>query len=110
MSARDFFFVQSRSQQRHRSMGLLLIPLLVGILLSPCLDSGSVWIAIPATIATLTLPSPRGRGWGLHLLIALVGAADAARIPAVPPVPEDSALRLLEKLTKAPECRARGSY
>ena len=38
-------------------MGLLLIPLLIGILLSPCLDERFVWAAIPITIVTLTLAS-----------------------------------------------------
>ena len=91
-------------------MGLLLIPLLIGILLSPCLDSRSVWAAIPFAIATLTLPCPRGRGWCLYVLVALVGAADASIARSVPPVPEDSAVRVVGKLTKAPEWRGPGMY
>ena len=91
-------------------MGLLLIPLLIGILLSPCLDSRSVWTAIPVTIVMLTLPSPRGRDWCLYLLIALAGAADASLAPSVPPVPADSAVRVVGKLTKAPEWRGLGTY
>ena len=35
-------------------MGLLLIPLLIGILLSPYLDERFVWAAIPAALVTLT--------------------------------------------------------
>src|SRR5438105_5767930 len=91
-------------------MGLLLIPLLIGILLSPCLDSKSVWAAIPVAIATLTLPSARGRGWCLYLLVALVGAADASIAPSVAPVREDSAVRVVGTLMKAPEWRGLGSY
>jgi competence protein ComEC len=91
-------------------VGLLLIPLLIGILLSSCLDSKSVWNAIPAAIALLTLPSPRGRWWCLYLITGLVAAVDASMVPAVPPVPEDSAIRLVGKLTKAPEWRGLGAY
>jgi competence protein ComEC len=91
-------------------MGLLLIPLVIGILLSPCLDERAVWIGIPVTLLTLTLPSPRGRGWTLYLLVGLVGAADASMIPTVIPVPEDTALRVIGKLTKAPEWRGLGAY
>ena len=115
-------------------MGLLLVALLTGILLSQCLDEKAVWIAIPVTLATLTLsygfalagsrfasygfalagsrfaPSPRGRGWCVYLLVALIGAADASRTPAVAPVPEDTAVRVIGKLTKAPEWRGLGTY
>src|SRR5256885_407511 len=127
-------------------MRLLLIPLLIGILLSPCLDERFVWAAIPITIVTLTLASleaapyracasrleaapyracasrleaapyracasrPRGRGWCLWLLVALIGAADASRVPTVPPVPEDAAVRVVGKLLKAPEWRGLGTY
>src|SRR5437899_6327320 len=115
-------------------MGLLLIPLLIGILLSPCLDERFVWAAIPITIVTLTLASleaapyracasrleaapyracasrPRGRGWCLWLLVALIGAADASRVPTVPPVPEDAAVRVVGKLLKAPEWHGLGTY
>ncbi len=91
-------------------MGLLLIPLLFGIFVSPCLDSTSVWIAIPVTILMLLLPSGRGRKWILYLLVALVGAADVATIPTVAPVREDTAVRIHGKLTKPPEWRGLGTY
>src|SRR5437870_7375855 len=103
-------------------MGLLLIPLLIGILLSPYLDERFEWAAIPAALVTLTFsqgfallasrfaPSPRGRGWTLWLLVALIGAADASMLPAVPPIPEDTAVRVVGKLTKAPEWRGIGTY
>ncbi|PYS18271.1 MAG: hypothetical protein DMG17_06505 [Acidobacteria bacterium] len=103
-------------------MGLLLIPLLIGILLSPYLDERFVWAAIPAALVTLTFsqgfallgsrfaPSPRARGWTLWLLVALIGAADASMLPAVPPIPEDTAVRVVGKLTKAPEWRGLGTY
>src|SRR5437870_10515223 len=83
-------------------MALLLIPLLIGILLSPCVDLTYVRVCIPIVIATLTLPSPRGRGWCLSLLVALIGAVDAKE-ERIPPVPEDSAVRGVGRLTKAPE-------
>jgi len=115
-------------------VGLLLIPLLVGIFLSPCLDERFVAAAIPIVIVTLTFsqgfalllrlradalalragsrfaPSPRGRGWCLWLLVALIGAADASRVPTVPPVPQDAAVRVVGKLLKAPEWHGLGTY
>jgi hypothetical protein len=91
-------------------MELLLIPLVAGILLSPCLDSASVWRAIPSAVAVLALPSVQGRWWCLYLLIALAGAADASIAPSVPPVPEDRAVRVVGKLTRPPEWRGLGSY
>src|SRR5215467_11633099 len=103
-------------------MGLLLIPLLMGILLSPCLDERSVWATIPIALVTLTFsqgfallglrfaPSPRGRGWCLFLLVALIGAADASLAPTILPVPEETAVRVVGKLTKAPEWRGLGTY
>ena len=90
-------------------MALLLIPLLIGILLSPCVDLTYVRVCIPIVIATLTLPSPRGRGWCLSLLVALIGAVDAKE-ERIPPVPEDSAVRVVGRLTKAPEWRGVGTY
>src|SRR5215510_6301562 len=115
-------------------MGLLLIPLLMGILLSPCLDERSVWATIPIALVTLTFsqgfalplrlravalalrvgvrfaPSPRGRGWCLFLLVALIGAADASLAPTILPVPEETAVRVVGKLRKAPEWRGLGTY
>ena len=96
-------------------MGLLLIPLLIGILLSPCLDERFVWAVIPITIVLLILTvrplvAPRGRGWCLWLLVALIGAADASRVPAIPPIPEDAAVRVVGKLLEAPEWRGLGAY
>ena len=91
-------------------MGLLLISLLIGILASPCLDSRSVWTAIPITIVLLILPSPNGRKWLLYLLCTLVGAADDSMIPAVVPIETNTALRVLGRLTHAPEWRGLGAY
>ena len=103
-------------------MGLLLIPLVVGISVSSCLDEKYVWAGIVATIVTLTLASikaspyracasrPRGRGWTLYLLAGLVGAADASITPGIPPLPTDTAVRVVGKLTKAPEWRGLGTY
>src|SRR5256712_5053680 len=103
-------------------MGLLLIPLLIVILLPTYLDERLVWAAIPAALVTLSFsrgfallgsrfaPSPRARGWTLWLLVALIGAADASMLPAVPPIPEDTAVRVVGKLTKAPEWAGVGTY
>src|SRR5437867_13029164 len=96
-------------------MGLLLITLLMGILLSPCLDERSVWIAIPGTIATLTLsqgfalagsrfaPSSRGRAWCWMLLVELTGAVDASMLPAGAPIPEDTVVGVVGNFRKAHE-------
>ena len=91
-------------------MGLLLVPLVIGIFLSSCLDPRSVWAAIPATIVTLTLPSRRGRRWCLYLLVGLIGAADASMIPTIVPIPTGTAVRVVGNLTKAPEWRGLGTY
>src|SRR5437763_8243618 len=90
-------------------MALLLIRLLIGSLLSPCLDLSFVWAAIPVVLAILTLPSARGRTWSLYLLVALIGALDA-REERVPPVPEDSAVRIVGRLSKAAAWRGLGTY
>src|SRR5206468_1689707 len=52
----------------------------------------------------------RGRGLCLWLLVALIGAADASRVPAIPPIPEDAAVRVVGKLLEAPEWRGLGAY
>ena len=91
-------------------MGLLLISLLIGIFASPCLDRSSVWAAIPFTMLMLTLPSRRGRTWILHLLVALIGAADASMIATVMPVPTETAVRVVGGLRKAPEWHGLGTY
>ena len=91
-------------------MGLLLIPLVIGILVSPCLEPRSVWVGITVTLATLTLPSPKGRGWIFYLLVGLFGAADSSLTPTIQPVPTDTAVRVKGKLTKPPEWRGLGTY
>src|SRR2546426_4786971 len=103
-------------------MGLLLIPLVFGILVSSCLDVRYVWGAIPVTILTLTLASleaspcrarasrPRGRGWCLYLLVGLVGAVDASLTPTIQPIQTDTAVRVVGSLRKAPEWRGLGTY
>jgi competence protein ComEC len=104
-------------------VGLLLIPLIIGILLSSCLDERFVWIAIVFTLVTLTLASsieaarfracaarPRARGWCLYLLVGLIGAADASIGITVIPIQTDTAVGVVGRLTKAPEWRGLGTY
>src|SRR5438552_3685415 len=91
-------------------MGLLLIPLVFGILVSSCLDVRYVWGAIPVTILTLTLPSQTGRRYCLYLLVGLVGAADASLLPTIEPIQTDTAVRMVGTLKKAPEWRGLGTY
>src|SRR3989442_6526782 len=86
-------------------MALPLLALIIGILLSPCLDSRSVWICLPVAI----LISFVKRRCAL-LAVALAGAGLAARQPAVLPDPGDTAVRLVGRLTKAPEWRGLGGY
>src|SRR3989442_8172262 len=86
-------------------MALPLLALIIGILLSPCLDSRSVWICLPVAI----LISFAKRRCAL-LAVALAGAGLAARQPAVLPDPGDTAVRLVGHLTKAPEWRGLGVY
>src|SRR5438132_5501871 len=86
-------------------MALPLLALIIGILLSPCLDSRSVWICLPVAI----LISFAKRRCAL-LAVALAGAGLAARQPAVLPDPGDTAVRLVGRLTKAPEWRGLGVY
>src|SRR2546430_10060196 len=78
-------------------MALPLLALIIGILLSPCLDSRSVWICLPVAI----LISFAKRRCAL-LAVALAGAGLAARQPAVLPDPGDTAARLVARLTKSP--------
>ena len=96
-------------------MAIPLIALIVGIVLSPCLDLTAVWITIFVLIA-FTLSSPGGRGFWFRrhlcalLIVVLVGAVDAARMSTVPPDPGDTAARMTGRLTKAPEWRGVGAY
>src|ERR1051325_1546242 len=92
-------------------MGLLLIPLVFGILVSSCLDVRYVWAGIGVTLVTLILPSPSGRRWCVFLLVGLIGAAaGAASTPAIVPVQTDTAVRVIGTLRKAPEWRGLGTY
>src|SRR2546422_11768979 len=86
-------------------MALPLLALIIGILLSPCLDPTSVWICLPLAILISFAKRPCAL-----LAIALAGAAVAARQPSVPPDPGDTAVRLVGRLTKAPEWHGLGAY
>jgi len=86
-------------------MALPLLALIIGILLSPCLDSRSVWVCLPLAI----LISFAKHRCAL-LAVALAGAGLAARQPVVLPDPGDTAVRLVGSLTKAPQWRGLGVY
>jgi len=87
-------------------VALPLLALVIGIFLSPCLDSQSVWICLPLAV----LISFRKRWCGL-VAVALGGAAIASFTPATPKNPDDSAAaRVIGRLAKAPEWRGVGAY
>jgi competence protein ComEC len=83
-----------------------LFALIIGILLSPCLDPVSVRLCLPVA----ALISFRHR-WFRWFAVGLLGACIASSTPARPRDPEDStATRLVGQLTKAPEWRGLGAY
>ena len=87
-------------------MVLPLIALIVGILLSPCLEPASVWICLPLAV----LISFAKRWCGL-IAVILAGAGIASLIPTPPTNLDDStAARVIGSLTKAPEWRGLGVY
>src|SRR5205814_5019550 len=121
--------------RKRLSMGLLLIPLVFGILVSSCLDVRYVWVGIGVTLVTLALSflgaapyracasrsflgaapyracASRPRGWCVFLLVGLIGAvAGAASTPTIVPIQTDTALRVVGTLKKAPEWRGLGTY
>ena len=87
-------------------MALPLIALIIGILLSPCLDPASVWICLPLAV----LISFAKRWCGL-IAVILAGAGISSLIPAPSTNLDDStAARVTGSLTKAPEWRGLGVY
>jgi competence protein ComEC len=86
-------------------MGSLLVALVIGILLAPCLDPASVWICLPLTLL-LGFADSRC----VPLAVSLVGAGVASLQPSVPPHPGDTAVRLTGTLERAPEWRGLGTY
>ncbi len=87
-------------------MAIPLIALVIGILLSPCLDPASVWICLPLAV----LISLAKRWCGL-IAVILVGAGIASLNPAPPTNLDDSsAARVTGSLIKAPEWRGLGVY
>jgi competence protein ComEC len=81
------------------------VALVIGILLSPCLEPTSVWICLPLAILISFARPPFAL-----LAVALVGAGLAGREPTIPPDPGDTAVRLIGRLTKAPEWHGLGTY
>jgi competence protein ComEC len=86
-------------------VALPLFALIVGILMSPCLDPAAVWICLPLAILISF-----ARRWCALIAVALLGAGVASRTPTVPPDPDNSATRVTGKLTKAPEWHGVGAY
>ena len=86
-------------------MAPFLFALSLGISLSPCLDPTSVWICLPLAILLSF-----AKRWCALLAIALLGAGLASRQATVLPDPGDTAVRLVGRLTKAPEWRGLGTY
>ena len=82
-----------------------LIALIIGILVSPCLHPASTWICLPLTIL-LSFVKPRCA----FLAAGLLGAGLASRQQTVPPDPGETAVRLVGRLTQAPEWRGLGAY
>ena len=82
-----------------------LFALIAGILLSPFLDARSVWLCLP--LAALI---GFARRWCLLPAIVLLGAGLRSLEPDVPPDPGDLAVRLIGRLTRAPEWRGLGVY
>src|SRR5262249_13043899 len=80
-------------------LAIPLVALVIGILLSPCLDPASVWICLPLAV----LISFAKRSCGL-IAVALVGAGIASLTPAPPTNLDDStAARVTGSLMRAPE-------
>src|SRR3954469_2669937 len=86
----------------------LLFPLLAlisGILAGPYLDPNPVWICLPLSIL-LGIP----RRPLLLLPVFLLGAGLRSAVPTVPPDPGTDAVRLVGKVTRAPDWRGLGVY
>jgi len=82
-----------------------LIALISGILAGPHLSPNPVWMCLPLSILLGIARRP------LFLLpVFLLGAGLRAAIPTVPPDPGTDAVRLVGKLTRAPEWRGLGVY
>jgi competence protein ComEC len=87
-------------------VALPLVALLVGIVLSPCLNTGSVWLCLPLAILIFF-----ARRWCGFIAVALVGAGIGSWAPAPPAELSDTAAsRITGWLTKAPEWRGLGAY
>jgi ComEC/Rec2-related protein len=86
---------------------LPLVALILGILLSPCLDPHALWICLgPAILLSFARRS------AAYLSIFLIGALAAAYGSAspVPLDPGDTAVRLIGTLVECPEWRGLGAY
>jgi competence protein ComEC len=86
----------------------LLFPLLAlisGILAGPYLDPNPVWICLPLSILLGIARCPL-----LLLPVFLLGAGLRSAVPTVPPDPGTDAVRLVGKVTGAPDWRGLGVY
>src|SRR5262245_21351970 len=88
------------------SVALPLFALVIGILLSPCLDPHSVWACLPLGILISF-----ARRWCGLIAVALAGCGIASLTPALPRNFDDTtAARVTGRLVKAPEWRGLGTY
>src|SRR5436190_13586424 len=82
-----------------------LVALISGILSGPYLAPNPVWMCLPLSILLGIARRP------LLLLPAfLLGAGLRSSVPTVPPDPGSDAIRLVAKVTHAPEWRGLGVY
>jgi competence protein ComEC len=87
-------------------VALPLVALIIGILLSPCVDPASVWVCLPLAVLISF-----GKRWCGLIAVILVGAGIASLTPAPPTNLDDStAARVTGSLTRAPEWRGLGVY
>jgi competence protein ComEC len=83
-----------------------LAALILGILVSPCLDPAAVWICLPLAILLAF-----AKRWCGLIAVALLGAAIASLTPEPQPEPDaTTAARVTGRLIRAPEWRAEGTY
>jgi len=82
-----------------------LLALISGILSGPHLDPSSVWLCLPLTILLGFARRPL-----LVLSVFLIGAGLRSAVPSAPPYPGVDAVRLVGKVTRAPEWKGVGVY
>src|SRR5262245_61573578 len=82
-----------------------LAALIAGIVASPFLNPSYVWLCLPLAVLLAFV-----RRWGLLITFFLLGAGVRSRETVVLPDPGEMPVRLVGRLTKAPEWRGLGVY